>query len=78
MALRGCGSYQKRINEVNDIDFRDFVTPWNFFAVFLIDDRVVIKWLQEHGLLLNNMYCIRCNKLQRGFAYASSDTQIVH
>lgn len=61
MASRGCGSYQKRINEVNDIDFRDFVTPWNFFAVFLSDDRVVIKWLQEHGLLLNNMYCIRCN-----------------
>jgi len=58
---RGCGSFQQRIQDVNNIEFRDFVTPWNFFAVFLSDDSVVIKWLQEHGLLLGRKYCTRCD-----------------
>jgi len=61
MALRGCGSFQQRINEVNEIEFRDFVTPWNFFAVFPSEDSVVIKWLQECGLLVSCMYCTRCD-----------------
>jgi len=30
-------------------------------AVFLSDDSIVIKWLQEHGLLLGRMCCTRCD-----------------
>ena len=61
MASRGCGSFQWRTNKVNKIEFRDFVTPWNFFAVFLREDSIVIKWLQEGGLQVSRMYCTRCD-----------------
>jgi len=52
---------RRRHKDVNNIEFRDFVTPLNFFAVFLSDDSIVIKWLQEHGLLLGRMCCMRCD-----------------
>ena len=43
MTSRGCGSFQRHINEVNDIEFCNFVTPWNFLTVFLSEYSVVMK-----------------------------------
>ena len=59
--IHGEGSYDLIIRDVNKIEFKDFVNPWNFHSLFVSNDETVFAWLRKNGLLANELKC-HCGK----------------
>ena len=57
---RDSGNYQKSISNVMDIDFGDWMNPWNFYKLMTSDDAVVYQWLRNNNLLVSELTCLAC------------------
>ena len=60
MKVHGEGNFQLKIQEANEIEFRDFVNPWTFHHLFIGSDETVYSWLRNNGLLANEVTCRTC------------------
>ena len=47
----GKGNFNLKIEKVNELEFKDFVNPWSFHALFISCDEVVYAWLREKRLI---------------------------
>ena len=54
------GNFSKRIS-ANDVQFADFVNPWNFYSVFFQTKPAVHQWLFDRGLLRDLVTCPQCD-----------------
>ena len=48
-------------DRIDEIAIEDFNNPFNRFTVLLSSRDVIIGWLQQVGLLADNVQCDRCN-----------------
>ena len=73
----GKGNFNLKIEKVNELEFKDFVNPWSFHALFISCDEVVYAWLREKGFLASTLTCHcgkeaklnRRNRLKDGFTF---------
>lgn len=54
------GNFRLIRKEVSETTFSDFESPWNFYQLFLSKDLIVIRWLQNNGLLITKTSCDLC------------------
>ena len=52
---RGGGSFKKRPIKKEDIQMQDLQNPWNFYFLFLSDERIVNSWCQANCLLATSV-----------------------
>ena len=51
--------YLNRISPTN-VDFSDFVNPWNVYSIFFQSEADINEWLFEHDLFRNVVVCEVC------------------
>ena len=54
---RGGGSFKQRLVKAEEIQIQDLQNPWNFYFLFLSDERTVNSWCQANGLLATSVKC---------------------
>ena len=59
MMERIIGNYLYRISPTN-VDFSDFINPWNLYSIFFKSQSEINQWLFEHGLFRNVVVCEAC------------------
>ena len=56
---RSGGSYRDRLKNAAEADIADLENPWNFFSLFMSDDKTINTWCREHNLLATTTKCTK-------------------
>ena len=62
--IQQAGNYRLR-KPVNGITLSDFSNPWNFYSLFMKNDKEVNEWLRSEHFLLDDFLCRKCNTVCR-------------
>ncbi|MCG7867879.1 MAG: IS1595 family transposase [Candidatus Thiodiazotropha taylori] len=54
------GNFKRKEEDIGKISFADFGNPWNFFHVFLSEERLAHSWCRSNGLLAKSLPCHIC------------------
>ena len=60
--IRKSGNLVYKKNDIEDIEFEDFINPWSFCNVFMSEEIKLVNWLMNRNLLAEPMKCANCEQ----------------